>query len=257
MSKIGIFCLFVEEMQHLASDFCNILEKNRLPEVNVKKGETMMGIISSFQRHYVDPNKTDLNIRTHTFGTTAITDVMEQFRQYYLLVEKEAIKLQTEDEDENQAVSEEEQSTSVNRLSSRPQMDVYKTTSVSKQTTSTTAKGSETMSQGTKNRTTTQKTSTTSKGSATTKQKSKETEAKSKKAQKRKLLCDLTFSSSSDECTSSKKRKVSERIPDTQTMRRELTTLRLSPSQEESILNANRREGGHCPLKSGRRQKTH
>ena len=116
-----------------------------------------MGIISSFQRHYVDPDKTDLNICTHTFGTTAITVVMEQFRKYYLLVEKEAIKLQTEDEDENQAVSEEEQSTSVNRLSSPPQMDVYKTTSMSKQKTSTTSKASETTSQGTKNRMMTQK----------------------------------------------------------------------------------------------------
>ena len=51
--KIGNFCLFVEEMQHLASDFGNILERNGLPEVNVKEGETMMGIISSFQRHYM------------------------------------------------------------------------------------------------------------------------------------------------------------------------------------------------------------
>ena len=81
-------------MQHLATDFGNILEKDRLPQVNVKQRETMMGIISSFQRHYVDPNKTDLNIHTHTFGGAAITVVMETFRKYYLLVEKEAVKLQ-------------------------------------------------------------------------------------------------------------------------------------------------------------------
>ena len=143
-------------MQYLANNFGNILERNGLPEVNVKEGETMMGIISSFQRHYMDPDKTDLNICTHTFGTMAVTVVMEQFRKYYLLVEKEAVKLQAEDE-ENQAVLEEEQSTSVNRLSSPPQMDVYKTTSMSKEKTSTTSKASETMSQGTKNRMTTQK----------------------------------------------------------------------------------------------------
>ena len=63
-----------------------------------------MGIISSFQRHYLDIDKTDLNICTHTFGTVAITVVMEQFRKYYLLVEKEAIKLQTEDEDNKKAM---------------------------------------------------------------------------------------------------------------------------------------------------------
>ena len=66
-------------MQHLASDFGNIIEKNGLPEVNVNEGNTMMGIISSFQRHYVDPDKTDLNMRTHKFGGTAITVMMEAF----------------------------------------------------------------------------------------------------------------------------------------------------------------------------------
>ena len=95
-------------MQHLAANFNNILEKNRLPQVNVKQGETMMGIISSFQRHYVDPNKTDLNIHMHTFGGTAVTVVMEAFRKYYLVVEKEAVKLQTEPE--NEEISEQEQS---------------------------------------------------------------------------------------------------------------------------------------------------
>ena len=44
-------------MQPLATDFSNILEKNQLPQVNVKHGETMMGIISSFQRHYMDKSK--------------------------------------------------------------------------------------------------------------------------------------------------------------------------------------------------------
>ena len=183
----------------------------------------------------------------------AITVVMEQSRKYYLLVEKEAVKLQAEDE-ENQAVLEEEQSTSVNHLSSPPQMDIYKTTSMSKEKTSTMSKASETMSEGTKNRTTTLKTSTMSKSNATTKEKSKETEAKSKKAWKRNLVYDLTFSSSSDECVLSKKSKVSEHIPDTQTLRRQLTTLRLSPSQEESILNANRRGRRSLSLKS--RKKT-
>lgn len=99
MCKIGNCCLFVEEMQHLTRDFSNILEKNGLPEVNVKEGETRMGIISSFQKHYVDPDKTNLNMHSHTFGSVAITVVMKQFRKYYLLVEKEAVKLQAEDEE--------------------------------------------------------------------------------------------------------------------------------------------------------------
>ena len=75
-------------------------------------------------------------------------------------------------------------------------------------------------------------------------------QAKSKKAWKRNLVYDLTFSSSLDECISSKKSKVSECIPDTQTMRRQLTTLGLSPSQEENILNANRRGRRSLSLKS-------
>ena len=142
-------------MQHLATNFGNILEKNRLPQVNVKQGETMMEIISSFQRHYVDPCKTDLNICMHTFGSTAITVVMEAFRKYYLLLEKEALKLQTEPENEEiSEESREEQSRSVKHLSLPPQIDVYKTTGTSR--TSTTSKASATTSQGTKH-TTTQK----------------------------------------------------------------------------------------------------
>ena len=145
-------------MQHLATNFGNILEKNRLPQVNVKQGETMMAIISSFQRHYMDPDKTDLNIRMHTFGGAAVTVVMEAFRKYYLLVEKEAVKLQTEPENEEiseQEQSREEQSRSVKCLSSLPQMDVYKTTCTSR--TSTMSKASATTSQGTKHTTMTQK----------------------------------------------------------------------------------------------------
>ena len=148
-------------MQHLATNFSNILEKNGLPQVNVKQGETMMGIISSFQRHYMDPDKMDLNIHTHTFGSTAVTVVMEAFRKYYLLVEKEAFKLQTEPEKEKiseQEQSREEQNRSVKRLSSPPQMDVYKTTCTSR--TSTTSKTSATTSQGTKHTTMTQKVKT-------------------------------------------------------------------------------------------------
>ena len=180
-------------MQHLATNFGNILEKNGLPQVNVKQGETMMGIISSFQRHYMDLNKIDLNICMHTFGGTATTVVMEAFRKYYLLVEKEALKLQTEHE--NEEISEEEQSRSVKCLSLLPQMDVYKTTSTSR--TSATLKASAKMSQGTKHTMMTQK--------------SKDRDAKSKKTQqKRKLIDKLAFSSSSDECISKKKTKEAE-----------------------------------------------
>lgn len=82
------------------------------------------------------------------------------------------------------------------------------------------------------------------------KKKSKETETKSKKAQKRNLVYDLTFSSSSDKCASSRESKVSECIPHTQTTSRQLTSLRLSLSQEESILNANRRGRKSLSLKS-------
>ena len=154
-------------MQHLAMDFSNILEKNGLLQVNVKQGETMMGIISSFQRNYVDPNKMDLNICTHTFGGVAVTVVMEAFRKYYLLVEKEALKLQTEHE--NEEILEEEQSRSVKHLSLPPLMDVYKTTCTSR--TSITSKASATTSEGTKHTMMTQK--------------SKDREAKSKKTQQK------------------------------------------------------------------------
>ena len=111
---------------------------------------------------------------------------MEAFRKYYLLVEKEALKLQTEPENEEiseQEQSREEQSRSVKRLSLPPQMDVYRTTCTSR--TSTTSKASATTSQGTKHTTTTQK--------------SIDRDTKSKKTQqKRKLRDELTFSSSSD-----------------------------------------------------------
>ena len=185
-------------MQHLAIDFGNIIEKNRLPQVNVKQGETMMGIISSFQRHYLDPDKTDLNICMHIFGGTAITVVMEAFRMYYLLVEKEALKLQTEPENEEiseQEQSGEEQSRSVKRFSFPPQMDVYKTTCTSRP--STTSKASATTSQGTKHTMVTQK--------------SEDRDIKSKKTQqKRKLRDKLTLSSSSDEGLSKKESKEAE-----------------------------------------------
>ena len=127
-------------MQHLATDFGNILEKNSLLQVTVKEGDTMMGIISSFQRHYMDPDKTDLNMCMHIFGGTAITVVMEAFRKYYLLVEKEAVKVQSDFR--NEEVSEEE-NRSVKWLSLPPQMDIYKATGTS---TSTMLKSSVTMS---------------------------------------------------------------------------------------------------------------
>ena len=106
--KVQIVCLFVEEMQHLATDFGNILKKNGLPPVTVKEGDTMMAIISSFQRYYMDADKNDLNIHMHTFGSTAVTVVMEAFRKYYLLVEKEAVKLPSDFG--NEEVSEENKS---------------------------------------------------------------------------------------------------------------------------------------------------
>ena len=123
----------------------------------------------------MDPNKTDLNIRTHTFGGTAVTVAMEAFRKYNLSVETEAVKLQTEPENEEileQEQSREEQSRSVKRLSLPPQMDIYKTTCTSR--TSTMSKASATMSQGTKHTMRTQK--------------RKDRDAKSKQTQQKRKL---------------------------------------------------------------------
>ena len=54
---------------------------------------------------------------------------------------------------------------------------------------------------------------------------------------------DISFSTSSDDSDHMmKKRKISDdRIPDTQTMVRQLKTLDLSPSQMEHVLRANRK----------------
>ena len=177
----------------------------------------------------------DLNICTHTFGGAAVTVVMEAFRKYYLLVEKEALKLQTEHENEEiseEEHSREEQSRSVKHLSLPQQMDNYKTTCTSR--TSTMSKTTATKSQGTKHTMMTQK--------------SKDRDTMSKKTQqKRKLIDELTFSSSSDEGILKKKTKEAERIPNTH------TTLGLSPSQEEGVLNANRCGRRSLSLKNQRK----
>ena len=54
----------------------------------------------------MDPDKTDLNMHTHTFGSAALTVVMEAFRKYYFLVENEAVKLHSDFG--NEEVSEKE-----------------------------------------------------------------------------------------------------------------------------------------------------
>ena len=75
--------------------------------------------------------------------------------------------------------------------------------------------------------------------------KSKETTSKKNSTGKKRTLRvgDISFSASSDDSDHMmKKRKISDdRIPDTQTMVRQLKTLDLSPSQMEHVLRANRK----------------
>ena len=92
-------CVFVDEMKHLAVDFGAILSKAGLPPVTLKEGDSMMSVISAFEHYCVEVENLDLNLRTHMFGGSAITIVMEAFRKYYHLVEKLALSMQENEKD--------------------------------------------------------------------------------------------------------------------------------------------------------------
>ena len=59
----------------------------------------MMSVISAFERYYVEVENSDLNLRTHMFGGSAITIVMEAFKKYYYLVEQSALSMQENQKD--------------------------------------------------------------------------------------------------------------------------------------------------------------
>ena len=85
-------------MKHLAVDFGAILTKAGLPPVMLKEGDSMMSVISAFECYYVEAENSDLNLRMHMFGGSAITVVMEAFRKYYLLGEETAVNMQQKDQ---------------------------------------------------------------------------------------------------------------------------------------------------------------
>ena len=70
-------------MKQLAVDFGAILSKSGLPPVTLKKGDSMLSVISAFKCYYVEVENLDLNLRIHMFGGSAIMVVMEAFRKYY------------------------------------------------------------------------------------------------------------------------------------------------------------------------------
>ena len=67
-------------MKHLAVDFGAILTKAGLLPVTLKEGDSMMFVISAFEHYYVEAKNSDLNLRMHMFGGSAIAVVMEAFR---------------------------------------------------------------------------------------------------------------------------------------------------------------------------------
>ena len=100
LSVFANVCVFVDEMKQLAVDFGSILHKAGLPPVMLKHGDSMIGVTSSFERHYVKAENSDLNLRTHMFGGQAVTLVMESLQRYYHFVEQAALKMQAVEEKE-------------------------------------------------------------------------------------------------------------------------------------------------------------
>ena len=103
-------------MKHLAVDFGAILSKAGLPPVTLKEGDSMMSVISAFERYYVEAENSDLNLRMHMFRGSAIMVVMEAFRKYYGLVEETAVNMQ-----QNEKVSS-ESSSPLQQLGSPPDL---------------------------------------------------------------------------------------------------------------------------------------
>ena len=119
MLKVVDNCLvFVDEMKHLAVDFGTILSKAGLPPVTSKEGNSMMSVISVFECYYVEAENSDLNLRTHMFGGSAVAIVMEAFRKYYHLVEQSAISMQGNEKDIQEVSSE--NSSPLQKLGSPP-----------------------------------------------------------------------------------------------------------------------------------------
>ena len=85
-------------MKHLAVDFGAILAKAGLPPVTLKEGDSMMSVISAFEHYYVEAENSDLNLRMHMFGSSAVAVLMEAFRKYYLLVEETAVNMQQKEQ---------------------------------------------------------------------------------------------------------------------------------------------------------------
>ena len=168
----------------------------------------------------------DLNLRTHMFTGSAIAVVMEAFRKYYCLVEQSALSMQ-ENEKYIEKISS-EMSSPLQRLGSP--LDLAEPTSC--QDTSKTTQGDTLakidMSMSTSNQ-----------------KKSKETGRKkiSKAKKHTSTVGDISFSTSFDDSdhTTTKRKITDDRIPDTQTVVRQLKKLDLSPSQMENVLTANRK----------------
>ena len=200
-------------MKHLAVDFGAILSKAGLPPVTLKEGNSMMSVISAFEHYYVEAEKSDLNLKTHMFGGSAIAVVMKAFRKYYRLVEETAVNMQ-----QNEKVSS-ESSSPLQWLGSppdlpKPTLSCLDTNLVPSISTSKSKKAKDI---GIKKSIKGKKCSST--------------------------VGDITFTGSIDDSDQvSKKRKLTDdRIPDTQTMVQQLQKLDLSPSQMENVLKANRK----------------
>ena len=218
--------VFVDEMKHLAIDFGTILSKAGLPPVTLKEGDSMMSMISAFEHYYVEAENSDLNLRTHMFGGSAVAIVMEAFRKYYCLVELSALSMQGNEKDIEEVSSK--MFSPLQKLGSPP--DLAEPTScqdTSKMTQGDTLPNVD-MSMSTSKL-----------------KKSKETTSKKISTVKKRTsrVGDISFSTSSDDSDHMiKKRKISDdRIPDTQTMVRQLQKLDLSPSQMGHVLRANRK----------------
>ena len=113
-------CVFEDEMKHLVVDFGTILSKAGLPPMTLKEGDSMMSMISAFERSYVEVENSDLNLRTHMFRGSTVAIVMEAFRKDYHLVEQSAISMQGNEEDIQEVSSE--NSSPLQKLGSPPNL---------------------------------------------------------------------------------------------------------------------------------------
>ena len=105
-------------MKQLGVDFGSILQKACLPPMTLKKGEPTISVISTFERHYVEAEDSELNLQTHMFRGQVVAVVVESFRCYYLLVDEAVSKMQQEVD--NKKVSPENES--VHTLGSPPEL---------------------------------------------------------------------------------------------------------------------------------------